>query len=109
MEPIPDTTPEPILEDTPEPRRAMILKRNKPPTFNGENYLSADVTSWIIKVKAYVRLSNDEEEKIEVAAGFLTGTADKWFIGVHTNRPFTSFNAFIVAFKTRFTRADDDR
>ena len=84
------------------------MKRNKPPTFSGEKYTTADVNAWIFKTTAYVRSSNDESEKVEVAAGYLTGTAEKWFMGKYISGPLPAFNDFIAAFKARFTRGDDE-
>ena len=50
----------------------------------------------------------DKKEKIEIAASFLSSTADKWFIGARLSSPFTTFDMFINVFKTRFTQGDDD-
>ena len=86
--------------DTDTNRGAMVtLKRNKPPTFSGKKYTTADVNLWIFKITAYVRSSNDDGEKVEVAAGYLSGTADKWFMGKYTSSALPTFDAFIAAFK----------
>jgi Ty3 transposon capsid-like protein len=56
-----------------------------------------------------VRSSNDESEIVEVAAGYVTGTAEKWFIGKYATGTLPTFKDFIAAFKARFTRGDDER
>ena len=72
------------------------LKRNKPRAFSGENYTTADVNSWIFKIRAYVKSSRDEEEKVEVAAGYLSGTADKWFIAKYSRGPLPTFEEILL-------------
>ena len=100
----PDTDIDTNLTPKPDPKPMATPTRHQSPVFSGENYVSADVHSWIFTIKAYVRAVTDEEERIEIAASFLSSTADKWFIGAHLSSPFITFDAFIEAFKTRFTQ-----
>ena len=84
------------------------LKKAKPPPFSGENTSLAIVNAWIFKIRAYVRASTDEEEKVETAASFLTGMAELWFMPKYVlAAQLSTFDKFIQAFKARFTHADD--
>jgi len=52
------------------------LKKAKPPSFTGQDISLATVTSWVFKIRSYVRASTEESEKVETAASFLTDTAE---------------------------------
>ena len=86
------------------------LKEAKPSPFSGEDTSLAIVNAWIFKICAHVRASTDEEEKVETAASFLTGTAELWFMVKYVSgAQLPTFDEFIQALKARFTRADDAR
>jgi len=47
-------------------------------------------------------------ERIETAASFLTDTAELWFMAKYASAAeLSTFEQFILAFKARFTHADD--
>jgi len=56
------------------------LKKAKPPPFSGEDTSLAIINAWIFKIGVHIRASTDEEEKVEIAASFLTGMAELWFM-----------------------------
>jgi len=86
------------------------LKKAKPPPFSAENTSLAVVNAWIFKIRAHVRASTDEEEKMETAASFLTGTAELWFMAKYALAArLPTFDEFMQVFKVRFTRVDDAR
>ena len=53
------------------------LKKAKPPFFTGQDISLATVTSWVFKIRSYVRASTDEPEKVETATSFFTDTAER--------------------------------
>jgi len=53
------------------------LKKAKPAFFTGQDISLGTVTSWVFKIRSYVRASTDEPEKVETAASFLTDTAER--------------------------------
>jgi len=86
----------------------LTLKKAKPPSFSGEDSSLAIVNAWIFKIRAYIQESTDEEEKVETAASFLTGTAELWFMAKYASATqLPIFDEFIQAFKACFTRGDD--
>ena len=84
-------------------------KKSKPPFFTGKDTSLAAVTSWVFKVKSYVRAA-EEDDKVDIAVSFLSETAEQWFIAKYSSLDtLPSFDDFIKEFKKRFTRADDAR
>ena len=55
----------------------------------------------------YVQDTADNETKIEVATSFLSGVAEKWFIGTHLSSLFTTFTTFLNEFKVCSTQLDN--
>jgi len=86
------------------------LKKAKPPSFTGQDTSLATVTSWVFKIRSYVRASTDESEKVETAASFLTDTAERWLMAKYASAAeLPTFDQFITAFQACFTRANDAR
>jgi len=57
-----------------------------------------------------VRGEEDEEEKVKIAASYLSGVAKTWFVGKYALLDaLPPFAEFIDAFKAQFSRADDAR
>jgi len=52
------------------------LKKAKPRFFMGQDTSLGTLTSWVFKIRSYVRASTDEPEKDETAATFLTDMAE---------------------------------
>jgi Ty3 transposon capsid-like protein len=85
-------------------------KLNKPPVFTAKNLSLATVNTWIFKIRSYVRETDSDDWKIEIASSFLTETAELWFLAVYGSAAtLPKFDEFITAFKKHFSRADDTR
>ena len=81
----------------------------KPDQYNGaDNSLSA-VRAWTYRVKTYVKHS-PENEQTEIAASYLSGPAEKWFVTNYSDDEILpNLPEFLDAFRKHFARADDHR
>jgi Retrotransposon gag protein/Retroviral aspartyl protease len=85
-------------------------KPNKPPEFTGQDLSLTTVNGWIYKIRGYVRGADDNNHKIEIASGFLTKSAEQWFVAVYGfAETLRNFDTFLAALKTHFSRGDDAR
>ena len=85
-------------------------KKAKPPVFTGEDCSLSSVNGWIFSIKSYVRGEENEEEKVEIAASYLSGVAKTWFVGKYALLDaLPPFAEFIDTFKAQFSRVDDAR
>ena len=86
------------------------LKKAKPVFFTGQDTSLATVTSWVFKIRSYVRASTDEPEKVETATSFFTDTAERWFMAKYASAAeLPTFDQFIMAFQACFTCANNAR
>ena len=75
------------------------LKKAKPQFFTGQDTSLGTVTSWVFKIRSYVRASTDEPEKVETVASFLIDTAERWFMPKYASAAeLPTFDQFIAAF-----------
>ena len=88
---------------------ASAAKSMKPDQYNGaDNSLSA-VRAWTYRVKTYVKHS-PENEQTEIAASYLSGPAEKWFVTNYSDDEILpNLPEFLDAFRKHFARADDHR
>jgi len=85
-------------------------KKAKPPFFTSEDCSLPTVNGWIFSIKSYVRGEESEEEKVEIAASYLSGVAKIWFVGKYALLDvLPPFAEFIDMFKAQFSGADDAR
>jgi hypothetical protein len=99
-----------ILTPRPDRPRCPAPKLNKPPIFTGKDLSLATINVWVYKIRSYVRRLETDDEKVEVAVLFLSDTAELCFISLYGTAPEQpTFEAFITAFKERFSHTNDAR
>ena len=84
-------------------------KIDKPEKYDGTDTTAAAVKTWIYRVKTYVGSSAAERQTM-IAASYLSGTAEQWFITNYADEPtMPTLPVFLDAFQKHFTRSDDRR
>jgi hypothetical protein len=83
-------------------------KVNKPTAFTGKDLSLAAVNTWIIEVEDYVEDVTDDARKLKIAGSSLSETAKLWYVSaIRLKQPQPTFAAFLVLFRTHFSRADE--
>ena len=75
----------------------------KPPAYDRETRDAQTVDIWLIRMTTYLRLTKtDEKEKVDIASGYLDGTALKWFVGNQTTLLVGTFEEFKTSLHNHF-------